>query len=326
MLRACCVWCVVCGVWCVVCVNRMTTVTMKSLGFVFHFCFIFVSFLVLLGTCSFVCGAMLTNRPSLLLFQQMLARDGPQGDFMAMAKAASVTHLSGKGEGRRESAEERRANKKNEEGKQCAFCGLKFVVQNTTKFSSSPTKRTKNNRGGGGHSGGKDGKDGDGGGGGKDEDDDGFNTLVPNFGYTFTERMMLDVIKHMVHRGVVLNDSVCDELRVAFGSKQSGEMTIRAKSGGNGMAQKVCRLCYEVQNSQRALEGLGRQYARSMGVPNVPRIRSSKMMMVGPGASNGNANGNVKGGPAVYAPFSKLYGYSIVVLHVVNRRSGGGQC
>ena len=130
----------------------------------------------------------------------------------------------------------------------------------------------------------------------------------------------------MVHRGAILQHSVCDDLRVAFGSRQSGEMTIRAKSGGNGMPQQVCRLCYEVQNSQRSLEALGRQFARGMGVPSVlPKIgRSVKIAetMVGPGRAN-VALGNVHGGPAVYAPFSTLYHPETGAV-LGEKRAGGG--
>ena len=255
-----------------------------------------------------------------------MARDGPQGDFMHMAKQASMGIMYTEGEGG--GAAERRADQKekraNAEGKMCAFCGLRFMLKNTTKygdigsspkrkqqkpstFSSKDRIKTDSSQRGDDNKG-KDGKDV----GKPTEEEEDFTALVPNFGYTFTERMMLDVIKHMVHRGVQLQHSVCDDLRVAFGSRQSGEMTVRAKSGGNGMAQKVCRLCYEVQNSQRSLEALGRQYARAMGVPMVPKSistqKASKMVdtMIGPGRTN-LAQGHVHGGPSVYAPYTPLY-------------------
>ena len=80
----------------------------------------------------------------------MMARDGPQGDFMDMAKQASMgTFFSDEGSGgaaeRREDNREKRANA---EGKACAFCGLRYVLRSTSKYGnlgSSPKKKAQGN-------------------------------------------------------------------------------------------------------------------------------------------------------------------------------------
>ena len=65
--------------------------------------------------------------------------------------------------------------------------------------------------------------------------------------------------------------------------------------------QGVQGLCFEVQNSQRSVEALGRQFAHAMGVPSIPRFRTPKIMdsLVGPGKANMTVEQGT-GGPAIY--------------------------
>ncbi len=249
-----------------------------------------------------------------------MARAGPQGDFMVMAKQSSMINVLGKqarkqlqGGTNKTSNKERRTMA---EGKQCAFCGLRFIakdVQAFTEIGGSPHRRkrpqldaatgraTPAPRGSGtARTSATEGS--------AAESPGMFARTVPNFGYTFTERMMLDVVTHMVHRGVKLDLAVGDELRTAFGNQQSGAKNVRTQASGGGVTHRVCRLCFEVQNSQRSVEALGRQYAHALGVPACPRVRTAKVAeaLVGPGRGHVSLD-LATGGPPVYLPNSGLY-------------------
>ena len=126
--------------------------------------------------------------------QSMMARDGPQGDFATMAKQTSMGNVMGDGN-RAHDREDYKEKKANAEGKQCAFCGLRYALKSIETFGiigSSPKRKRKENGRSSGKSGSQESKVYIKQSTKESMKEDGFTSMVPNFGYTFTERMMLD--------------------------------------------------------------------------------------------------------------------------------------
>ena len=182
-------------------------------------------------------------------------------------------------------------------GERCAFCGLKYRRENITEYSmvGSGTQCMKRTKSKNTELHGKKSTD--------------LARSVANFGYTCTDRALVDSLVRMTSRGINLGQCVGANLRQTYVN-----LTCSGKSGAASsvLAEQprlLCRLCFELQNAERSVHALGTQFAASLGVPRKPKSWDRKVAskMIGPARAAVMENpGDAP--PHVYVPHSTCRG------------------